>query len=32
MGKVMGLLMARLKGKADGASVRKVVSGILERS
>lgn len=31
MGKVMGLLMSRLKGKADGASVRKVVSDILER-
>jgi hypothetical protein len=32
MGKVMGLMMARLKGKADGASVRKVVSDILERN
>ncbi len=29
VGRVMGMLMARMKGKADGTLVRKVVSGIL---
>ncbi|NLL58611.1 MAG: GatB/YqeY domain-containing protein, partial [Firmicutes bacterium] len=30
MGKVMGVLMPRVKGKADGAIVRKIVEDLLK--